>query len=809
MEKIIRKMELLSPAGSMEALKAAVSAGCDAIYIGGSRFGARAYADNPEEDSLISGIRYAHRHNVKIYLTVNTLVKETERASVIPFLTPYYEAGLDAVIVQDLGVMREISEAFPDLVIHASTQMSIWQEKAAALLPKQVTRIVPARELSVGEMRDLAAGTGLETEVFVHGALCYCYSGQCLMSSMIGGRSGNRGRCAQPCRKEYRYSEHFGDERNGAGKREYTLNLRDQCLLSKLPELWEAGVDSLKIEGRMKRPEYTAVVTSVYRKWLDRLYSLGPERYRVFQKEHETELREDIRKTEDIFSRGEFSEGYFSGMKTPDSIIMTGSGHVGTKLGEATVTGHGPFFVTPSFSQMPEAGDLIVLRAKDRDGILVEVGELTMPKDMAGYRPKSVPIRWDRANGPKPLTVSFYRVRREALEKSLTEAYLNNYKTEPVSAFFYAACGEHMSLTLTGERFKEPVSVTVTGAPTEAAKGAPGTEEQVLRGLKKTGGTELTFSDITVSLGDNCFLPVSAVNAIRRQAIEAYLSELDRLGTRTKEAKVLPDATLPKSQKPCVVYTTATPEQAGAVIRYLGKNPQENGYLFADMEGNAEQSLRFAEYAGEAVTLGILLPRVTKGNRLAKVKKELDGLLERFPVKGVMVRGLDQLAMVKELAFSGSIFTDSSIPVMNERTCEVLTEWGVSRMSLSPELRREEITAPMAGCGLLTVYGRTAVMVSEQCVSRNNGRCDKAGRLMALTDCGGAAFPVKAVCKYCYNVIYNGPVLSLLGLSEIRAFSGIRYDFTLENAAETEAALCGREGELFELTRGHFRRGVE
>ena len=250
-----RTIELLSPAGSYDALRAVVEAGCDAVYIGGARFGARAYADNPDEEMLIKGIDYAHMRGVKVYLTVNTLLKTAETAELTNYLLPYYEAGLDAVIVQDLGVMKRIAEVFPGLPIHASTQMTITDAAAVRMLPPQVTRIVPARELSLAEINAMSQETDRELEIFVHGALCYCYSGQCLFSSMIGGRSGNRGRCAQPCRKRYRYRE--GAKRDEESEAYgFLLSPKDQCLLPRVHELIAAGADSLKIEGRMKKPEY-------------------------------------------------------------------------------------------------------------------------------------------------------------------------------------------------------------------------------------------------------------------------------------------------------------------------------------------------------------------------------------------------------------------------------------------------------------------------------------------------------------------------------------------------------------------------
>ena len=258
-----KKVELLAPCGSYESFLAAVRAGADAVYLGGKAFGARAYAENFSEEELISVIRQAHLFGVSVYLTVNTLVKEQEFSAVYEYILPLYEAGLDGAIVQDMGFFRFLRRNFPGLKLHASTQMTITGSYGAAFLKEMgCERIVPARELSLQEIKAIKRKVPIEIEVFVHGAMCYCYSGQCLMSSMIGGRSGNRGRCAQPCRLPYKT----------AGKEGYFLSLKDMNTLEHLPELIEAGVDSFKIEGRMKRPEYVAGVVSIYRKYIDKYY---------------------------------------------------------------------------------------------------------------------------------------------------------------------------------------------------------------------------------------------------------------------------------------------------------------------------------------------------------------------------------------------------------------------------------------------------------------------------------------------------------------------------------------------------------
>lgn len=256
-----KDFELLAPAGSLEIFKGVIESGADAVYVGGSMFGARAYANNFTEDELLEAIDFAHLRGVKVYLTVNTLIKNSEFSKLYDYLLPYYKRGLDAVIVQDLGVVKAIHEYFPSMEIHTSTQMTVTGADGVRFLSQfGVTRVVMAREVSLAEMKRIHEETGMELEAFVHGALCYSYSGQCLFSSILGGRSGNRGRCAQPCRLPYTVE---------GKKDEYILSLKDMCGIKALDKLHEAGVYSLKIEGRMKQLEYACGVVKYYRSYID------------------------------------------------------------------------------------------------------------------------------------------------------------------------------------------------------------------------------------------------------------------------------------------------------------------------------------------------------------------------------------------------------------------------------------------------------------------------------------------------------------------------------------------------------------
>ncbi|MBD5396323.1 MAG: U32 family peptidase [Lachnospiraceae bacterium] len=317
----MKKVELLAPAGNYEALTGAIAAGADAVYLGGDSFGARAYADNFTQEEICKGIQYAHVFQRKIYLTVNTLVKEKEFIRLYDFLLPFYETGLDGVIIQDLGVFTFIREHFPNLSLHVSTQMTVAGSYGAEFLKKEgASRIVPARELTLEEIKTIKKNVDIEIETFVHGAMCYCYSGQCLFSSILGGRSGNRGRCAQPCRLPYKVD---------GGREEYPLSMKDMCTINILPELIEAGIDSFKIEGRMKKPEYAAGVTAIYRKYIDRYYeNIDTGKKDTAADYHVSE--DDMEQLRSLYIRSSVSEGYYHQMNGRDMIALSTPSYSGS-----------------------------------------------------------------------------------------------------------------------------------------------------------------------------------------------------------------------------------------------------------------------------------------------------------------------------------------------------------------------------------------------------------------------------------------------------------------------------------------------
>ncbi len=438
--------------------------------MGASRFGARAYANNPDTDRFIDGLHYAHRYGARVYMTVNTLFKEEELKELRDFLLPYYLEGVDAVLVQDLGALSIIRESFPDMPLHASTQMTVTDARSAGLARELgVCRVVPARELSLEEIRDIHDRVDVEIEAFVYGAMCYCYSGQCLMSSLIGGRSGNRGRCAQSCRLPYSCS--FAG-RTAEGR---LLSMKDLNALALLPELVSAGICSFKIEGRMKSPRYTAGVTSVWRKYIDR--------YMEMYGESADTCRANAGRADT--GRANISRSDISKANTDR-------------------TNKGDWRIDPADLRM--LSDLF-----DRGG--------TTDGYYHRYNGREM-MAWDEKKDPGV---------REALYAYLDEKYVNVTRIAEISGTAVFHIGEPSRLTVQ----YAGSSVTVTGDMPAPATGRPMTADDLRRQLEKTGGTSYRWSMLDIEADDGIFVPVSRLNDLRRRALEALEKEVQDAYKRT------------------------------------------------------------------------------------------------------------------------------------------------------------------------------------------------------------------------------------------------------------------------------------
>lgn len=759
-----RNVEILAPAGSFESMVAAVNAGADAVYIGGSRFGARAYANNLDEEMMIRAIDYVHLHGAKIYMTVNTLVKEKELPDLYEYLKPYYEAGLDAVIVQDLGVFRYVREHFPKMDIHVSTQMTVTGKYSASKLKEMgAVRVVPARELTLGEIREIYDETGLEIETFVHGALCYCYSGQCLFSSLIGGRSGNRGRCAQPCRLPF---DVVRDGRYINKKNEkYVLSLKDLCTLDLIPDILEAGVCSLKIEGRMKSPRYTAGVVSMYRKYVDMYLKNGRNGYKVDPA--------DKRMLLDLFDRGGQSDGFY---------------------------------------RVHNGRDMVVLKEKPA-----------------------------------------FREGNQELFDRLDRLYVDAVKKEKIQGTAYFEVGKPARLTLTAEltgraaenetcdtKLASAASMIcwVDGDIVEEAKNAPMDEARIRKQLMKTGDSPFEFEKLDVTIKGNIFVPVQALNSMRREALEGLEKGLLQGHKRQVEDSEEDGSNL-KALTRCTMQSADTMEEQKKEFSALVNSKEQFEAAFGRMAewiesgANASYGIYLASEEFDAngwktladrchdagISCYLMLPRIFRTHAERYFLKNLE-LLKNAGFDAFGVAAMEEPGFMQKYVPGAKLFFDHGMYTFNSVASGMMDEYGADRKTIPVELNGREITE-RGGNDEMIIYGYLPMMVSANCIKKTTEGCTGKPELLFLKDRKGKEMPVRNQCRFCYNTIYNESPMSLLGLSEeVERFepSVLRLNFTIEDRIETEKILTAFHAEYMEgrkaaplanFTRGHFKRGVE
>ena len=844
----MEKPEILAPAGSMEALKAALSAGADAVYMGGSSFGARAYADNPDTDEMLEAIRYVHLRGKRLYLTVNTLVKEQEFGALYEFLAPYYSIGLDAAIVQDVGVLRFLAKEFPGLSLHASTQMTLTAAEGVNLFDGYpVTRLVPARELSIPEITDICKKSGKEVEIFVHGALCYCYSGQCLMSSMIGGRSGNRGRCAQPCRMEYDSQE--------KGKK-YWLSPKDLCGLAMLPELMNTGAASFKIEGRMKRPEYAAAVAAAYRKFTDLYVSLGEEGYRAYLREHPALLKEETERLADIYNRGGFTTGCFQAHNGKGLMSVNRPGHFGVPVGDVISGGKGEALIR--LTKDVHSQDVMELRRESVTGSgepgYYEYTLGTGAKAGEKIKAKLLP----RLSARQGDTV--YRMRNSALLESLEASYVKQELKVPVEGTFYAKAGEVCTFNVSamGEKLllpiafpkqeRELVSVVCEGFVCEKAGKLPATEEAVKKQLSKTGNEAFYFEELTVTLADDVFLPNGLLNELRRTALSMLTEKLQSRfvrenkqdgfeagqendcndsakGTeRSSDVTEAGNQSISKREKPYPDCVVSTREQAEAVA----KEPSVRR-IYMDFIGQSPDTVcDYAERLRQSgKELWFCFPRICRKDTLARYEKLFSRLRQCFD--GYLVRNYETLVFLQKMdtEWKSRCALDAFVYVMNREAKAFYRDLvgGDVTMTAPYELSEKELYRLGLEDMTLVIYGRIPLMVSAHCIKKTMGlcrtgkgtECGEDNEPLILEDRVGKKLLVKQNCPECYNLIYNPECLSLLdGGDTVEKLKpqAIRLDFTFETKEETERILKCATGDGGTVTgtgytRGHLKRGVE
>ena len=769
-------LENLAPAGNREALDRAVAAGADAVYLGYAAFSARAGAGNFDEEALREAVHFAHLHHVRVHVTVNTLIKDGELQGVYEVLRLLNEVKVDAVLVQDLGVMRLCRTCFPDLPVHASTQMALHNAAGVRFVQRHgLTRAVLARECSLSEIRK-AADVGIEIEVFGHGAQCVAVSGQCLFSSMIGGRSGNRGRCAQPCRLPYTYR----------GKTAAWLSPRDVCMRDHLPELVKAGACSVKLEGRLKRPEYVATIAASYRRGIDLLDQ------NAFRPADEGE-REGLMQ---IFSRGGFMDGYAMGAQDAGVIYPDRVNHGGLPIGTIEAVAGGMARVR--LERELNDGDGLQIRNERGDHEMIYAGHDTPAGGIAVLRLR--PDMRVRAGDT---------VHRLTSSAQLTAARKMEIPAIPCDLTLVALPGEPLTLTAT-----DGVStVTVAGETVSAAQKRAMTEEDAAKSLAKMGDTPFEMRDCTV-FTENAFVPVSALNALRREALTALAAQRAADFARQHarecpaEACVLPEGSVPET----IVFRDMA--QYGAVKGLSAR-------LVWYPEDFREEALERNMMALEA-GVWLHLPMKCEQSTLEMLHRFVTAHADRLG--GVVLGSVGQLGLTWPVPMGAG----EGIPVTNRRTAQVLYAEGCEFVTASSELSAAELTTLTAGHPpmLIPAWGRAQLMLLHHCPARtylglskghaNCRLCDdgKADALQgtALIDRRNTAFPLlrQRLPEGCLVRLMNSVPTDILarvrqaGWPALMTLSG-------ESGGEIESAVAVWKGDKGrgESTSAHWNRPVE
>ena len=801
------RVEILAPAGSMECLKAAIAAGADAVYTGGALFGARAYAHNLTEEELLEAIDYVHLHGRRLYLTVNTLIKDREmEKQMYDYLLPYYRQGLDAVIVQDIGLFRFIRKHFPDLPIHASTQMTLTGVDGAKFLEKEgAQRIVTSRELSMAEVKKIADETELEIESFVHGALCYCYSGQCLFSSFIGGRSGNRGQCAQPCRLLYRTPE--------AKRPQYLLSLKDICTLELIPEMIESGIYSFKIEGRMKKPEYAAAVAFQYRKYTDlylKYYEECPaeedpaayamKKYRVREEDRQMLL--------DLYNRGGFHTGYYHTQNGREMISLNRPNHAGV----------------PAVKVLAKKGRNVTAKALT-DLYPQDIIELPMRKGREkadNYTCKDavrkgmnvqIPVF---ADTPFKRDEIWMRTRNSTLIDTLHEEFVNGKIKERICGTFRLYPQEKATLTVKCR----DAEITVAGEKAQEALSQPMSRERIEKQLRKTGNTEFEFSFLKAEIGEKVFLPMQSLNELRREALETLEKVICEKYRRSGEVKdPEEDKTELSMEEEILSGWTAsvrTAEQMEVILE-----EEAIGRIYADctMFPRIWEKDSYVEWITKVHAAGkeiyLVMPYIFR----ERTRKQYEAAYNRIfgaGWDGILIANYESFAFLKEHGYTGRIMTDYNLYEFNQESRKFWKEKGVFEFTAPVELTERELQDLRVKDGEVIVYGYLPMMISAGCIQKTTRGCLKKSGQTTITDRYRNPFVVKNECDYCYNILYNYVPLYLGDRMEEVYQIGpgrIRLMFTTERQQEVRQILSayfeGKELPEGTYTRGHCKRGIK
>lgn len=786
----MKKVELLAPAGSMKSLYAAVQAGADAVYLGGNKFSARAYASNFDDENMEKAVEYCHIYGVKVYVTLNTLLKEMEIEEALQYAKFLYKAGVDGLIIQDTGLAYLLREQVPDLELHASTQMTVHNIEGAKLLKELgFKRIVLSRELSLEEIKNISKELGAETEIFIHGALCICYSGQCLMSSIIGGRSGNRGRCAQPCRLPYTLLDKTYDkEYNG-----YLLSPKDISTLQDIKDIILSGAASLKIEGRMKRPEYVAGVVEIYRKAIDSLQGKNENNKFDYEKENKKLLQ--------LFNREGFSKAYLYGNAGKDMMAYSFPKNTGIFLGKVNKD------LTINLEEEINIKDGV--RNKEKGFTLSKIikNNKEVEKAFKGDRVKLYPANYNSGD-------ELFKTSDVSLLKEYEKYYMNPYDKKidlSIEIKFKVDSPFTINTNIYGK------DIVIEGDIVQKAIKRPLEKSKIEENINKTGDTPFRFKSIMFSEYEEGFLPVSSINEGRRRFLlkvqEEILSKWNRKIEAVSKEEEYKSLRIKENIPECLVYVT-TKEQLKAVVDSNIVNIAFNPFM-------RKNEISIEDLRDKNLNIYLKIPNIIK-QEFETIKSFIQDNIKY--INGIVTANL---GIINEFKEKTNIIGDYKLNVFNSYSMNFY-ENILNGSCLSVELNKKEIENLLKNYKNNVqnlVYGRIELMVSEYCPigSSFGGKCkgkDCNGycknREFQLIDRMKERFPI-VTDRFCRSYIYNSVLLNLIpNIKELEGLgvSSFRLDFIDEDYDNTCDILKAFLNKSFTknfsgFTRGHYKRGVE
>ncbi|MCT4508812.1 MAG: DUF3656 domain-containing protein [Tepidibacter sp.] len=798
-------IELLAPVGNFDALRAAVSNGADAVYLGGKNFGARASANNFDAEEMKKAVEYAHIRDVKVYVTVNTLIKENEIKYFLKYINFLYNIDVDALILQDIGMTKLVKEHFPDFEIHASTQMVAHSLEDVKYLEKLgFKRVVLARELEVGEIEHISKNTSVDIEVFVHGALCVCYSGQCLMSSMIGGRSGNRGRCAQPCRKVY---DLIDKSNNSSVKLEdkYLLSPRDLNTIEELDKIIDTGVLSLKIEGRMKRAEYVATVVGAYREVVD--YYMNNKELKV--------KKETLDDLYSIFNR-RFTKGYILEKSGKEIMNPEKPNNTGLYIGKVVDVDKRRNKITLKLENTLKKGDGLSVGGGN-------VGRILKNNNIFTEAHAGDTIQLD-FNIPIKIGQEVYKTLDSELLDRARRTYENEVEVKkiPIKGKTILKLDEYPTLLI---KDKDDNKVKVVGSKkVEKAIKVALSDEKIETQLSKLGNTAYELESVLIDKDENISIPVSLLNEIRRDAVEKLNSKRKNINKR----KLLKIDTQDKEKLDKNVRDTKMNVKIRKMSQLRKIVDLDIDTIYYEDIDTLKDAMKLCKEHNQNIVY--CPPRILRNNQYNILDEATDMGVDKFLVSNI--------GMISKLS-DYNMYADYYLNVFNSEAIEHLKNENIKSICLSPELNMHEIKNILSYVDIEAesiVYSRIPLMISEYCPMGVLTRdCNKDKRCGAcnqykylIKDEKGQEFPIDQD-KFCRSVIYNSKILCMIDHLEDIYNSGVnvfRLEFTFEEEnfiREIVKAYIdiidndfeGNDSDMYErlinegITKGHYLRGVE